>query len=67
MNIGIVLYSDNGNTQEQLVIWGDLTIYSARTAGKNQFRYLRSGMDSSAGKIIKIKNDLRIVVLEKLR
>lgn len=59
MSIGIVMYPDNGLTADQLVKNADVAMYSAKTAGKNQFRFFDSSMESAARRSLEIESELR--------
>ncbi|MEM7541482.1 MAG: EAL domain-containing protein [Pseudomonadota bacterium] len=64
MSVGIVVYPGNGENAEQLIKNADVAMYSAKTAGKNQFRYYDPSMEESARSSLEIESDLRVALSE---
>lgn len=59
MSIGIAIYPQDGADERQLVQNADTALYSAKAAGKNQFAFFKSEMNSSALRRLDIEVHLR--------
>lgn len=50
-SIGIAIFPEDGNTMEQLLEKADVAMYTAKNAGRNQFRYAANNDEITADKI----------------
>ncbi|MCG8378056.1 MAG: EAL domain-containing protein [Proteobacteria bacterium] len=64
MSVGIVVYPGNGDTPEQLIKNADVAMYSAKSAGKNQFRFYDVSMDNDTRSSLEIESALRKALSE---
>lgn len=58
-SIGIALYPDDAGTSEELIRKADQAMYSAKSAGKNQFSYFTREMDEKAHTRLRLIQELR--------
>ncbi|GGX61348.1 putative bifunctional diguanylate cyclase/phosphodiesterase [Saccharospirillum salsuginis] len=61
-SIGISLYPNDGADQDELLAFADAAMYSAKTAGRNTFRFYASGMNAAVREELELENDLREAV-----
>lgn len=66
MSVGIVCYPGNGETAEQLIKNADVAMYSAKQAGKNQFRFYQGSMEKSARRSLELESGLRRAISANL-
>jgi diguanylate cyclase (GGDEF)-like protein/PAS domain S-box-containing protein len=59
VSIGIALIPENGDTPEELTKNADLAMYSAKEAGKRQYRYYSDDLDLKALEKWKFEQDMR--------
>ena len=64
MSIGMAVYPSNGETADQLIKSADVAMYSAKTAGKNQYRYYDPSMDAAARESLELETELRKALSE---
>jgi diguanylate cyclase (GGDEF)-like protein/PAS domain S-box-containing protein len=57
-SIGISLFPHDGNSKEILFKNADMAMYSAKAAGRNNFRFFESEMSEAAGVRMKLENAL---------
>ena len=50
MSVGIAVYPENGKTDSDLVKNADIAMYSAKTSGKNAYRYFEQAMESEVNR-----------------
>ena len=58
-SMGISLYPNDGNDAATLLKNADTAMYTAKSAGKNQFRYFDATMNRSAMDRVELEQDLR--------
>lgn len=58
-SIGITLYPEDGLTRPQLLRNADIAMYSAKSAGKNNFAFYTTGMNDEAQQRLAMERDLR--------
>ncbi len=58
-SIGITLYPGDANTIEQLLSNADAAMYTAKSAGRNVFRYFTQAMNEAAQRRLLLETDLR--------
>jgi diguanylate cyclase (GGDEF)-like protein len=63
-SIGIAVFPDDGETFETLVQLADLSMYQAKEAGRNAFRFYDSTMNSSIVKNLHLNSSLRVALAE---
>jgi len=61
-SIGISLYPNDGADQDELLAFADAAMYSAKTAGRNTYRFYTSGMNAAVREELELENDLREAV-----
>jgi len=62
MSIGISVGPEDATTGEQLLRNADSALYSAKTAGRNTFRFFQASMHAEAVRRLGLENDLRRAV-----
>lgn len=58
-SIGVALAPMDGTTADELLRKADTAMYSAKTAGKNQFSYFAQAMDDRAHMRVRVSTELR--------
>jgi diguanylate cyclase (GGDEF)-like protein/PAS domain S-box-containing protein len=58
-SIGISIYPQDGETPDQLIQAADTAMYSAKQAGRNQFRYFAESMNQRFAGRLRIERQLR--------
>ncbi|WP_194724866.1 sensor domain-containing protein [Noviherbaspirillum malthae] len=58
-SVGITLYPDDASEPEDLIRNADQAMYSAKAAGRNQFRYFTRSMQQEALMRLRLRRDLR--------
>lgn len=64
MSVGLAVYPDNGDSADELIQCADIAMYSAKTAGKNQYRFYDAGMDANARTSLEVETELRKALSE---
>ena len=59
ISIGIAIYSDDGETPEDLLKNADLAMYYAKRGGGNRYRYFSAKMSETALRRLNLENHLR--------
>jgi diguanylate cyclase (GGDEF)-like protein/PAS domain S-box-containing protein len=57
-SLGISMFPDDGKLKEQLFKNADMAMYSAKDAGRNNFRFFEREMSDAAGMRMKLENSL---------
>ncbi|RUM66970.1 MAG: hypothetical protein DSZ05_03525 [Sulfurospirillum sp.] len=58
-SVGIAIYPDDATQKEDLIKNADMAMYSAKTSGKNVYRYFTEDMNADAKERLELSNDLR--------
>ncbi len=58
-SIGVTLYPGDANSIEQLLSNADAAMYTAKSAGRNVFRYFTQAMNEAAQRRLMLETDLR--------
>ena len=58
-SVGIAIFPDDATDKEELIKNADMAMYSAKTGGKNIYRYFTEDMNADAKERLELSNDLR--------
>ena len=58
-SVGIAIFPDDATEKEDLIKNADMAMYSAKTGGKNIYRYFTEDMNADAKERLELSNDLR--------
>ncbi|MGJ7922358.1 DUF4084 domain-containing protein [Neobacillus sp. LXY-4] len=58
-SIGISIYPEHGETEEELIKKADIAMYNAKDSGKNTYHFYNSGLDDMNTRKMKLENALR--------
>jgi len=64
-SIGIILFSGNHQTADELIKRADTAMYEAKAAGRNNMKFFDPGMQRTAEAQFKVENDLRTALAQK--
>ena len=65
ISIGISLYPDDSQNEENLVKFADSAMYKAKEEGRNNYRFYSSEMTESAFEKVSVENALRVAIEEE--
>ncbi len=61
-SVGIAVFPDDADNREDLIKNADMAMYSAKTGGKNIYRYFTEDMNADAKERLELSNDLRSAI-----
>ncbi len=61
-SVGIAVFPDDAANKEDLIKNADMAMYSAKTSGKNVYRYFTEDMNADAKERLELSNDLRSAI-----